>query len=87
MEMTYIFDDLMQSIDENSFPYISPKGKYQREQHRAEQHLEWLEEHLNEEEKAHLEGFRNAELSLSTMECEASIKTALAVGIRLALPR
>ncbi len=80
------FDSLMQTIDEHSFPYVSPKGEYQREVHRAEQHLEWLEEHLNEEEKAHFEGFRNAELSLSIMECKASIKIALAVGIRLALP-
>ena len=69
--MTNIFDSLMQVIDEHSFPYVSPKGEYQREVHRAEQHLE---------------GFRNAELSLSTMECEASIKIALAVGIRFALP-
>ena len=80
------FDSLMQTIDEHSFPYVSPKGEYQREVHRAEQHLEWLEEHLNEEEKAHFEGFRNAELSLSIMEYKASIKIALAVGIRLALP-
>ena len=61
------------------------KGSINERVHRAEQHLEWLEEHLNEEEKAHLEGFRNAELSLSIMECKASIKIALAVGIRLAL--
>lgn len=87
MDMTNIFDSLMQTIDEHSFPYVSPKGEYQREVHRAEQHLEWLEEHLNEEEKAHFEGFRNAELSLSIMECKASIKIALAVGIRLALSR
>lgn len=80
------FNSLMQTIDEHSFPYVSPKGEYQREVHRAEQHLEWLEEHLNEEEKAHFEGFRNAELSLSIMEYKASIKIALAVGIRLALP-
>lgn len=84
--MDDIFDSLMQTIDEHSFPYVSPKGEYQREVHRAEQHLEWLEEHLNEEEKAHLEGFQSAELSLSIMECKASIKIALAVGIRLALP-
>ena len=42
--------------------------------------------HLNEEEQVHLEELRNAELNLSTLECEASIKIALAVGIRLALP-
>lgn len=86
MELTNIFNTLIQAIDENSFPYISPKGKYQRELHCADQHLQWLEEHLNEEEKAHLKGFRNAELNVSLLECEASIKIALAVGIRLALP-
>ena len=85
--MQDIFDTLMQVIDESSFPYISPKRKYREEQHCAERHLQWLEEHLNEEEKAHLEEFRNAELNISTLECEASIKIALAVGIRLALPQ
>ena len=85
-DLTNIFDMLMQVIDESSFPYISPKRKYQQEQHCAERHLQWLEEHLNEEEKVHLEEFLNAELNISTLECEASIKIALAVGIRLALP-
>lgn len=86
-DLTNIFDTLMQVIDESSFPYISPKERYREEQRCAERHLQWLEEHLNEEEKAHLEGFRNAELNISTLECEASIKIALAVGIRLALPQ
>lgn len=85
-DLTNIFEPLIQSIDESSFPYISPKRKYQEEQHCAERHLQWLEEHLGEEGKAHLEGFRNAELNISTLECEASIKIALAIGIRLALP-
>lgn len=84
--MQDIFDSLIQVIDEDSFSYISPKGRYREEQHCVEQHLQWLEEHLNEEEKAHLEAFRNAELNISTLECAASIKIALAVGIRLALP-
>ena len=85
-DLKNIFDTLTQVIDEDSFPYISSRREYQREVHRVDQHLRWLEEHLNEEEQVHLEELRNAELNLSTLECEASIKIALAVGIRLALP-
>lgn len=84
--MDDILDMLMQAIDERSFSHISPMGEYRQEQYCAERHLQWLEEHLNEEEKAHLEAFRNAELSISARECKAFVKTALAVGIRLALP-
>ena len=87
MEMTNIFNELMQSIDENSFPYICDKAEYRKRQHRAEQHMQWLEEHLNEEEKAHLEQLRRTELDISALECEAQVKIALAFGIRLALPR
>lgn len=87
MNMTNIIDSLVQEIDEGSLLYIPSRGKYQRELERSEQHLQWLEEHLNEEEKAHLEEYRTAELNVSTLECAASIKLALAVGIRLALPQ
>ena len=83
--MEDIFDSVVQDIEENAFPYFFVKPGYRKDQYCASQHMEWLEEHLNKEEKAHLEGFRNAELSLSIMECKASIKIALAVGIRLAL--
>lgn len=86
MEMTNIFDELVQAIDESSFPYISPRMEHRRAEHCAEQHLQWLEEHLNDEEKAHLEQLRNAELRITTLECKASIKLAVATGIRLALP-
>lgn len=84
--MDDILDMLIQAIDENSFPCISPRAKYRQEEHCAEQHLQWLEEHLNEEERAHLNAFRDAELNICIQECKASVKTALAVGIRLALP-
>lgn len=83
--MDDILDMLIQAIDETSFPYISPIGEHRREVHCAEQHLQWLEEHLNEEERVHLEALRNAELYISTLECRASVRVALAVGVRLAL--
>lgn len=86
MDMTNIFDELMQSIEENSFPYIYAKAEYRQKQHCAEQHMQWLEEHLNEEEKTHLEQLRNAELRITTLECEALVKIAVAAGIRFALP-
>lgn len=85
-DLTNIFDTLMQGIDESSFPYISPMGKYREEQYCVEQHLQWLIEHLNDEENAHLEQLLNAELRVNLLENKALIKTALATGIRLALP-
>lgn len=85
--MDEIFDSLVQTIDEGSYQYISPMGEYRREQHCAGQHLQWLEEHLNGEEKAHLEGLRNAEVRVATLEYEALVKVAIAAGIRLALPQ
>ena len=87
MDMTNIFDDLMQSIGENLIPYLCTAAEYRKKQHSAEQHMQWLEEHLNEEEKAHLEQLRRVELDISALECEAQVKIALAFGIRLALPR
>ena len=85
--MEDIFDSLVQAIDENSYPYLCPKAEYRQEQYRAEQHLQWLKEHLNNEEKAHLDQLLNAELQISVLENKALIKVALATGIRFALPR
>ena len=50
------------------------------------EHFQWLNEHLGDEEKEHLEKARAADLSMDTLEREAMVRTALAVGIRLALP-
>ena len=53
----------------------------------ASLHRNWLEEHLDGEELAHLEKAQKAELCVDTLEREALVRTALAVGIRLALPQ
>ena len=85
-DLTHIFDMLVQSIDESSFPCITPKAEYRREEHCVEEHLQWLKGHLDEEETAHLEQLLNAELRVNLLEDKALIKIALATGIRLALP-
>lgn len=41
---------------------------------------------MDEEEKAHLEQAKQAELDMASLEREALIRMALAVGIRFALP-
>ena len=87
MYMTNIFNELMQSIETGAYPYFFETAEYRKEQNCMHKHLQWLEEHLNEEEKTHLEQLRSAELNVSNLECEAQVKVALAVGIRLALPR
>lgn len=84
--MDDILDMLVQAIDEHTSPYISPEGEYRQAAYCAERHLQWLQEHLTDEGKAHLEAFRNAELDITMLECKASVRIALAVGIRLALP-
>lgn len=87
MDMTNIFNELMQAIDEGSYQYISPKVKHRQEEYRVEQHLQWLEAHLNDEEKVHLKQLLDAELHVAILENRALVKTAIAAGIRLALPR
>ena len=84
--MDDILDMLVQAIDEHTSPYISPEGEYRQAAYCAERRLQWLQEHLTDEGKAHLEAFRNAELDITMLECKASVRIALAVGIRLALP-
>ncbi len=83
--MENIFDMLVQAINENSIPYISPKAEYRRKEHCVEQHLEWLRAHLDEEEKVHLEQLLDAELRTNIFEYKALVKVALSLGIRLAL--
>ncbi len=77
---------LMQEIERGAFPYFFAQGEYRRNQHTALEHFQWLEEHLSEEERAHLEQAKAADVSMETLEREAIMRTALAVGIRLALP-
>lgn len=84
--MQDILDMLMQEIERGAFPYFYARSEYRQKQHFALEHYQWLEEHLNEEEKAHLEQMQNADISLDTLEREAMARVALAVGIRLALP-
>ncbi len=83
--MDSIFDALVRAIEENSFPYISPKKEYRQEEQCAERQLEWLRANLSDEEKVHLEQLLGAELRTGIQEHRALIKIALSVGIRLAL--
>ncbi len=83
--MDDIIYTLVQSIERDAFPCSYTDPEYLQNQHHAQKHLQWLEEHLNEEEKEHLEKARDAELLVDTAEREALIRTAIAVGIRLTL--
>ena len=85
MDTTYIFDALVQDIERGAFPYFYAKSEYRRNQYVSLKHTEWLEEHLDDEQKAHLEQMQDADSCTDTLEREALIRTALAVGIRLAL--
>jgi len=83
--MDDILDMLVQNIERGAFPYFYAKSEYRQSQHCAMEHMQWLEEHLSDEEKAHLEQARDADLHLDILEREAIIRTAIAAGIRLAL--
>ena len=83
--MDDIFHMLVETIERGSFSYFYAKSEYRRSQYEALQHSQWLEEHLDDEEKAHWEKLRDADLGVDILEREALIRTALAVGIRLAL--
>lgn len=84
--MDDILNMLMQEIERGAFPYFFAQGEYRRNQQSALEHYQWLEEHLGGEEKAHLEQARTADTRVDALEREALIRTALAVGVRLALP-
>lgn len=85
-KMDNILNTLVQVIEQGAFPYFFAQSEYRQNQHYAEKHMQWLEEHLDAEAKEHLEKARDAECCVDTLEREALIRTALAVGIRLALP-
>ena len=85
MELTDIFDSLIEDIERGAFPYFYAKSEYRQNQYYASKHMQWLAEHLDGEAKEHLEKARDAETYVDAFEREAIIRTALAVGIRLAL--
>lgn len=84
--MDDILNMLMQEIERGAFPYFYAKGEYRQQQFQASLHMNWLKEHLHDEELAHLEQAQAADTRVDALEREALIRTALAVGIRLALP-
>lgn len=84
--MDDILDMLVQEIERGAFPYFFAQGEYRENQHYAEKHFQWLEEHLSAEEREHLVKARDAESYVDTFERRAMVRTAIAVGIRLALP-
>lgn len=84
--MEDILNMLVQEIERDALPYFFAQSEYRQNQHYAEKHYQWLEEHLSVEEKEHLEKARDAESCVDMLEREAIIRTALAVGVRLALP-
>lgn len=83
--MDDILDMLVQDIEQAAFPCFYAKSEYRQQQFQALLHMNWLNEHLGDEEMAHLEKAREAESCVDTLEREAMVRTALAVGIRLAL--
>lgn len=84
--MDDILDMLMQEIERGAFPASHAQSEYRQQQFQASLHRNWLNEHLGEEERVHLEKAQAAELRVDTLEREAIMRTAIAVGIRLALP-
>ena len=84
--MDDILDMLMQEIERDSSSRFCAGAEYRQQRFQALLHMNWLEERLDEEELAHLEKALEAELRIDTLEREAMARTALAVGVRLALP-
>ena len=84
--MDDIFDTLMETIEDRAFPLYDGQVQYRQQQIRMEKHMQWLEEHLDGEARAHWEKLRKAEFEIGTLEREALIRTAIAAGIRFALP-
>lgn len=84
--MDDILDMLTQEIERNSSSCFRTRPEYRQKQFQALLHMNWLKEHLNEEEMRHLEQMQDADISAAALEHEALIRTALAVGVRLALP-
>ena len=84
--MEDILDMLMQEIERDSSSRFYAQPGYRQQQFQALLHMNWLKEHLNEEEMKHLEQMQDADISAAALEHEALIRTALAVGVRLTLP-
>ena len=84
--MDDILSLLVQEIERGSCPCFSEKSEYQQSQYFASLHRKWLEGHLDEEAMAHFEKMQDAEIYIDTLRCEALIKMAIAIGIRLAVP-
>lgn len=87
MDMANIMDELMQDIERSAFPLFYAKSEYRQNQRCALEHYQWLEEHLDDEQKTHFQKAWDAELRLDILEREAMVRTALAMGIRLTLPQ
>jgi len=85
MDIANILDMLVQDIERGAFPYFYAESEYRQNQYYARKHMEWLAEHLSAEEKEHLEKARDAESYVDMFEREALVRTAITVGIRLAL--
>lgn len=84
--MDDILDMLMQEIERGAFPHFYAQSEYRQKQHCALEHMQWLEEHLDEVAMSHLKAMQNADISLDALERDAIMRTAIAIGIRLALP-
>lgn len=83
--MDDILNSLVQDIEQSAFPRFYARPEYRQQQFQALLHTNWLKEHLSEEEMAHWEKAREAELRVDALERESMVRTALAVGVRLAL--
>lgn len=81
--MDEIFDMLAVEVGEQAGPFTE---EYYHEMDTVEQHLQWLSDHLDAEGKEHLEQAWDAEIHAVILERKALIQTAIAVGIRFALP-
>ena len=86
MDTTDLFDILVQDVERCAFPYFYAKTEYHENRRSGLEHVHWLEEHLDEEARAHLEKLQDADLCVDTLEREALVKVAIALGIRFALP-
>lgn len=83
--MQDIFDTLVQEIEKAAFPHFFARSEYRQNLDRAEKHSQWLEEHLSVEAREHLKKARDAECCMDSLVREAMVRTALALGARLAI--
>ena len=83
--MDDILDSLAQDIEQASFSRFFAKSEYRRNQQSAMEHTQWLEEHLDDEGRAHLDQAHAAEVIMDTLERQAMVRMAIALGIHRAL--